>query len=297
MNKVETVISNNSNLMLCLNFTVYWTGTTPRESHAISKIYETYITYFGSSVSYYRTGEMSIPRPVDSRSPQIIFDWLDRSERPDEFFSIELKSGAYPDALSGQEFAILSAPYRNDRVGAIRITVPADDSGSLATIANVVTRHLKLHSGHGGYAIHWDHLSNSAYLSRLAMGRLGPRFPGIDLADPFCSMMAIPFGIKRINWLTVLGDVAVEKMGGIDRLERRVCDDQIAIQTFDNAVLIRAGHSPGVGDVNRREHLNCYHKVGNFLAPIRSRRHPPFLASREGMIDEALSNRWLAHFD
>ena len=49
---------------------------------------------------------------------------------------------------------------------------------------------------------------------------LARRFPGIDLPHPLSTLMAIPSGIKRINWLTFLGTPIVERLGGQEQVDK-----------------------------------------------------------------------------
>jgi hypothetical protein len=129
------------------------------------------------------------------------------------------------------------------------------------------------------------------------MSVLSRRYPGIELPEVPATLMAIPSGIKRINWLTFLGESLAKEIGNLDSLIAGRHDYAISVERLPYGMLLVAGAEPRVGDVNRQEDLGPYHKVGAALAQLRSHDHPPFLINANSIPDEEITDEWLAYFD
>ncbi len=127
------------------------------------------------------------------------------------------------------------------------------------------------------------------------------RFPGLDFSDPghfeVESDLRDGLSIKSINWLTVLGDNLVEKLGDTVMLQEQL-GSTCPIYPFRGGIVIQAGEEPQLGDVNRGLVLDDYRRVAQALHPVR------FEAYRRGLfplpapldpIEETLS--WVRRFD
>jgi hypothetical protein len=287
-------------LKLTIDMTVYWTGAVTEHREGIMVFYEKAMGCLGNQFTHYETAQMTGFRTIDSYALNLIPDWTNRPEGDGEFRSLKLEGSGVPNVPSDTALGFWSVPFKDRRVGALKLVLPVGfgiETDRLRTLGTDLAGKLRLHSGHMGYSVNWDYRGRYALRCRRAMGWLARRFPGIDLPDVHCTMMALPYGIKRISWLTLVGKAYVTKLGGIDCLSESIADARVGLELLPHALLIEAGQAPGIGDVNRRERLEAYHSVGRAVSSIRSRRHPPFLASAHAPIDEDLSAEWLAHFD
>ncbi len=106
---------------------------------------------------------------------------------------------------------------------------------------------------------------------------------------------AITKGIKCVNWLTFLNQEHCERLGGVARLIK-LLGKEITVHPLPNGIMIQAGSAPETGDVNRRQGLPLYHRVGRVLAPLRAKDHAAFFG-REGVPNEEATKRWLGRFD
>jgi Protein of unknown function (DUF3396) len=286
-------------MKLCVDITVYWTGSVFGRKHAILLAYSNALDVVGTALKHYATGSMPRFRPIDRTTFKLLPEWLNTADpREDTEYILKFESHPTPNMYSDTALFLWAIEYRNREVGAIRLVLPIStingSSDTLHHLAVAILSPLDFHSGHSGYAINWSYLGRYASASRQAMRMLARRFPGIDLPHPLSTLMAIPSGIKRINWLTFLGTPIVERLGGQDQVNKILTQSDIRVQQLDHGIVIIAGKQPGLGDVNRREALDAYHTVGRFLAPFRSHRHPPFLGGPE---DEERTAEWLSHFD
>jgi Protein of unknown function (DUF3396) len=101
--------------------------------------------------------------------------------------------------------------------------------------------------------------------------------------------------IKGINWLTILGSPWVDRLGGLPNLKAAL-GDGIGVRSFGDGVVIQAGPRPLLGDVNRGEKMEAYHRVATALRPIRIDALFPFSIDYYGFGAEETA-RWLARFD
>jgi Protein of unknown function (DUF3396) len=122
------------------------------------------------------------------------------------------------------------------------------------------------------------------------------RFRGleIDLPGSHAIYMEQKDRIKGINWLTILDESWVAKLGGAEILRAQLGPD-IRVHDYPKGIVIQAGSEPRFGDVHRQEPMPAYHEVALALAPIRI-DSVMSLSSPFGF-DRARSDSWLRRFD
>jgi Protein of unknown function (DUF3396) len=122
------------------------------------------------------------------------------------------------------------------------------------------------------------------------------RFSGLEVDLPWSHLIYLEEEdrIKGINWLTVLDDSWVKKLGGKQPLEEAL-GDGVVVHRFNAGVVIQAGPRPQLGDVNRRDPMTYYRQVAKALKPIRI-GSVRAICSGCGFT-EARSDQWLARFD
>lgn len=94
------------------------------------------------------------------------------------------------------------------------------------------------------------------------------RYPGMGALHPLFEVNMHPGQIGTVNWLTILNDELVEKLGGRDVLEAQV-DDRITLHDWDGGILFQAGAMPELGDRTLGLWPEAYRKVSNATRPIR----------------------------
>jgi hypothetical protein len=284
-------------LTLGLEVTVYWVGSIFDRVDGVLDFYYQSLDLLRDYVRFYLTETMKDPEPVRSDTTELLPLWL-RSPRRD-IYILRLESGANPHASSNRAFEFRALEFQDPPRGALRLVLPADvidkSADQFIELAARLVRKLPFSSGHGGYAINWNKLGRFRTEAKRKLPFVAFRFPGVDLGDASAALYAVPNGIKRINWLTFLDRDYCDRLGGEESL-RAVLGEGISVYSLENGVLIQAGAYPLLGDTNRQEDLPYYHRVGQVMAPIRSRTHPALI--REGKIPSAeLTEKWLGWFD
>ncbi|MFW8607745.1 type VI immunity family protein [Rhizobium beringeri] len=127
------------------------------------------------------------------------------------------------------------------------------------------------------------------------------RFPGLDFSDPLHFEVESDLGdgrqIKSINWLTVINEEIVGKLGGQGALAKEL-GESCPIHGIDGGLIIQAGSEPQLGDVNRGLVLDDYRRVAKVLEPVRFndyRRGLFVLPEPYDKIEE--TRRWLRRFE
>jgi len=134
---------------------------------------------------------------------------------------------------------------------------------------------------------------------------LAKRFPGLDVDDPgtISSTMEMEGGalkIKGVNWLTALDDACFEQLGGRQAVLSDL-GDEFVLYEYEGGVLIQAGLTPQLGDINQQHIPRYYQQLARKLKPIRlvfpeghSLIQP---RNKDGRSNAEISNEWLARFD
>jgi hypothetical protein len=104
--------------------------------------------------------------------------------------------------------------------------------------------------------------------------------------------------IKGANWLTALSDDCLQPIGGRAALLAQL-DENFHIFEYEGGVLIQAGATPQLGDVNRQQIPGDYRHLSKILKPIRMTFPKdeyifPDINGRDGT---EITNEWLARFD
>jgi hypothetical protein len=123
------------------------------------------------------------------------------------------------------------------------------------------------------------------------------RHPGVDLYNYWNMAMAQPNVIKGVNWLTVLSHAAAEQLGSPAQL-RDTLDGSITIHQTRHAVVLQAGATPRIGDVNRGDLLDEYRNVYRTVRPLHEpmiEAAAPFPMGHDD--DDQRTEAWLRRFE
>lgn len=100
-------------------------------------------------------------------------------------------------------------------------------------------------------------------------------------------------GIAGINWITLVGEPYLSRVGGFSML-RKALPQAVEMTNLGWGVVLRLGPEPIAGDRESGENTSLYHAVGNVLRPVGY----PVLAARDEMVfgDEQTSVIWQRRF-
>jgi hypothetical protein len=116
----------------------------------------------------------------------------------------------------------------------------------------------------------------------------------LEADHPVSHVHYLKNGIKGVNWVTVLGEKWISRLGGLPAL-RKELGEPFRLHEYPGGVLIQAGPRPQLGDVNRQIAIDEYRRLAQVLKPIRVTDHKSFPAWSG--FDEQRTQAWLARFE
>lgn len=287
-------------MKLCIDITVYWLGSAFNHVAGILSFYNQVLEMIGDKLLHYETEEMAGAEKINAEILERLPNWLRVKNNSKDIFTLTLESNSIANLPSDLAFDFWAVEYPEKPAGAIRLILPrafiVETPQSLINLGKNLVKDLNFHSGHIGYSINWDHRGDYATSALKKMGVISRRFPGIDLPNIACTLIALPDGIKRVNWLTLVGKSIIQSLIESTTLSQ-IENSECSVDELPHGYLIKAGSEPKVGDVNRQESLENYHRVGHLIASIRSENHPPFLPNVSGFVEDEITEDWLAYFD
>lgn len=284
-------------MQLVVDVTVYWIGSAYTHRDGLLHFYKEALPVIKDRLKFYLREDMGKWKQITPDVFKQLPDWLDGSDRSKEVFTLDLQGGGTdPNVPSNVAFRFWASQDEDGPAGSIRLVLPTtfveETPATLLKLALSLPKEMHFHSGHAGYSINYDHLGDLAYDADVRMGILARRYPAIDLPAPGTTLLALPGGMKRINWITLIGDglmkekgLSADDLGGLE------------VHTLPHGLAVVAGDRPVLGDVNRKEDLSAYRRVGKKLKSLRTKDHAPFVAGKEGVADDERSEEWLAYFD
>lgn len=174
--------------------------------------------------------------------------------------------------------------------------IASNDPGTFTQLIVELAERLRPSHGYAGLGAvgHVDTGPNDP-----ALGSIVPmvqRFKGleIDLPTSHSIYTKQENAIKGINWLTVLDQSWIDRLGGDATLRAQLGPSSV-VHPYSEGWVIQAGPRPQFGDRNRNEPMDAYEQVARALKPIRVSSIRG-VASAYGF-DRARADEWLARFD
>ena len=284
-------------LILCLDITLYWTGSVFEHKKEILNFYYRSMEIVGKDLKLYRTETMRRYREITAETMELLPFWLTEPNARRDLYILSMNGALNAEETSDKAFFFRANECK--KRGALRLVLPTNLIQSSVDALRDLTRELALDfnfaSGHAGYSFNLSDDITLGFYAHSEFYRLGMRYPGIDIPSLTTSLFVVADGIKGINWLTLVGKKHLERLGSIAILSK-ILGDRVLIEKFPHGVMFQAGPAPEIGDVNRHKVLPLYHKVGRVLSRIRATEHPPFIV-RGKLADEDATQEWLSRFD
>jgi len=153
----------------------------------------------------------------------------------------------------------------------------------------------ELHPFHGYAGLGLIHHPIQSNASDLTVYGIARRFPGLEVDYPQFHVLRLRDGIKGVNWLTVISDSLLDKLGDRQAFTSAL-PAAVTVYEYAGGVVLQAGELPQIGDTNRRNTPTAYHDVARALKPIRAKYDDAFQANPEGFTRQR-TQEWLARFD
>lgn len=165
-----------------------------------------------------------------------------------------------------------------------------------------LTSILKPRHGIAGFGVQFDRIYESTS-SRAYSFPFTKRFPGAHCGinsrylTELNTSKADKDSIFTTNWLTIICDDIVKKMGGTDELRQKV-GSSCLIHDYNGGTILQAGDYPQLGDVNRGLVLDDYRRVGQELKAARFENYRLGIFDVESPLDSLEETlKWIRRFD
>jgi hypothetical protein len=121
------------------------------------------------------------------------------------------------------------------------------------------------------------------------------RYQGLDVLDIHAPRLEALDGIVAVNWLTIIHDELIAKLGGREPLRGQFTKD-IICHDVPHGFVIQAGPKPVSGDANGPDELGPYREVARVLRPIFTNGLPYDEEFRGLQALQQLTNPWRYRF-
>jgi len=266
---------------------LYANKALPDLADGATAVYRLFIQKFGGSVNSYHARSMRTARRFSAKYAEIFPTLCEEPGLSLPAYQVFSGSGLQ-DYLPP-----LFATGYHSTFSWLQLHLPtalADDPDAVLSLVAMLAERFPYRCGHVGFSLCWNNLSVARDIEVPALiGPLLKRYPGFSLGTPneLCDQDVPP-----VNWLTLLGPELLQKLDGLGGVRQALADDAISVTQLGAGVCIRAGETPQLGDVNRKEDLPLYRKVGSYLKDFRGQQE----IELDGL-DEDESEAWLARFD
>jgi hypothetical protein len=211
------------------------------------------------------------------------------------------------------EFLSKEGYQLNPPASTLRVTLPlnhtlVESSQWLDWILNFeAVKNWPFLSGHCGYALNYFDEVGSSTIRKAMNKRLASltlRYPGLDCEITGFLTQLLQYDsewttktgyllplIKRVNWLTLISNRAIDYLGGRDVITSAFVDEPpIKLHPLKEGLVIQAGDVPQLGDIGHRDFIPVYRSVAKVLRQVR-------LEKVKGLRWGEAENEWLNALD
>lgn len=255
----------------CLELVAFSFGA-PADGAGFARFLRVFCESFGDRLAVYRTGDMKRFRPFEAQALEGPRHWFsDPKLLASKVLAFEAHAGAATRdiATPALDIALLGNFDPQNYVFRMALPVTSDeDPDGMVRLVQDALAEFPLASGYCGYSLLWDHDPSVEQDVCEWAAPLLRRYPGLNYGEPVSITNASEKGLAVVNWLTLLGAGLTTAMGGVAGLTQQAPADMSVLPLGSGGALLRAGSSPAVGDLNRKDPLPLYRAVGRMLAPI-----------------------------
>lgn len=244
-------------------------------------------------VASYQTTNMRKPRKAGGKGKDVLLQAL---HDPSPVLSIVMVDNrTHIDQAPDVGVELSMAGYR--KAGYLLFRFRPDDTapGTLLALCQMIASEMAFTHGYAGFTLAYNRLSLKASLPERTFYPIGMKHPGVDLPSANNTSFVAEKCIKRVNWLTLVGSDLAAQTEGLSALAEAA---HVVVHTHEYGVVVQAGETPQIGNVNRRERCEPYRVVAKALQDIRCQNHPAFIVDDSGVFASSeRTDTWLASLD
>ncbi len=158
-------------------------------------------------------------------------------------------------------------------------------------------KRLSPYHGYGGLGLIRSVYTGAARRAEPLLYPLIKRFPGLEIDMPHFHSSDCVEGIKGINWLTILSDTFLQKLGGKAALRAQL-DDDFIFYDYPGGVMIQAGPFPQIGDMEQGNIPKQYQTLYRLVKSVQTDKLKYIVVEvPEGVNAKEFTKWWLHRFE
>ena len=172
-----------------------------------------------------------------------------------------------------------------------------DSSTQILKLALLWSSRLQPEQGYAGFILQTMPKTRKAAQVRYQATQ---RFPGLNLCFADAGGLGFDKGLRCVDWLTALPDFWVNKLGGLEAIEKGM--GVLPVHKYPGGVILQAGKQPQLGDREQGHTLDAYFIVAKVIEPAREKNYIWAIDSVLGpdswsnLYTLAATRAWLARF-
>jgi hypothetical protein len=271
---------------------------TPSAELGIVDAFDDYLARWGMHLRIFKEDDTNKFRPLGERERE--YPRRRIRKRGGESIYWCASGTSDPDLASWWMFdAGLNRPKypvdKDDLSGFLCSVHPGFDPDAWLTFVLEASARAPFLFGTSGFAMvlppRWRVATNLAHVVAATLAR----YHGLDFVDLFRPRLDAHDGIITVNWLTLVHDELLAKLGG-RAAARASLSEGVQVHELPYGLLFQAGPKPVSGDINGPDELGPYREVARALRPIFTNGLPEYGRFRgfPGLLDhtEAWRNRF-----
>ena len=205
------------------------------------------------TANWWKNYDMGEFKPVSSRTFGLPKKWIKTPDRDRSFWAMEAKHRyAVADRLVYYATHHRESPVWDSTHNHIRQVLPwrlcQTEPESLLERVVEVGNILPFHCGHAGYAIEVSRQFNVLAHRTVFPKPRAESHAGVTLAwDEGEWRLKLFPGVDQVNWLTMVGEVPLEALGGTDALHKALDGTEVTVHKVNHGVVLQAGPHPVCG--------------------------------------------------
>lgn len=301
------IVASNGYVKACFGLVFTFFLEQPHDKSVRLKMARCIDEYVGMTREHLKwcAGERGLD--LSESEPPCVVDIVDRELDEEDSFEIGFSSGPdYEDAshYQIQSFASL-LNQREKEIAYLTGTLPfswikKNKPGRFQAMLHKWCKTLSPYHGYAGLGIiqTQDPMMNRSSMKDIF--GFAMRFPGLNVENPLSLVGRLTDSIKGVNWLTILSNEFLNKLGGEKAVKQQLNEDFI-FYDYDGGTMIQAGPYPQIGDNNRGIIPEHYKQLGAIVKPIKYKCDDVYLKSPspDSDFDYNLkkSKEWFDRFD
>ena len=227
------------------------------------------------ALRFYATENMRRHRPVNKKTLTMLPVRLATPSAKPEYIVLELKDGQRAEDAPKYFFKVVgsekgSIGHKEHLANAVCLAFPPDaaleDTDGMLQIVVDLCEEFPFQSGTAGFALHCSRYETQPSQSHAVSTSM--RYPEIDIVRLPEDIHAVEQNaVKTIGWITLVGEGFIDKLGGIDRVQRKL-GGKTSCTRMKSGYLLRIGDKPTLSDRNRNERCPDYTALYGALKPL-----------------------------